>query len=286
MRALASLAATAAVAAVAVTAGAAPAPAAPGDQSPSGVRSTAAGVRAWGPHVGEARRYAKRRAGSVSFAISDQCGRERGYRARRTAPLASVNKVMFMTAYLSRKRIRTRRLRPPDRRLLAPMIRRSDNATATRVRDIVGGRALRRLARRAGMRRYRAVASPWGLSSSSAIDQVRLMRRLGPLLPARHRAYAKRLLARIVGSQRWGVGRVPHRGWRLMFKGGWGSGSGWVDHQVALLEGRGRRLSVAVLTRDNPGHAYGKRTLRGVFGRLLDGLPAPGRLAGSGCPRG
>jgi hypothetical protein len=34
------------------------------------------------------------------------------------------------------------------------------------------------------------------------------------------------LLRTVVPSQRWGVARVRPDGWRLYFKGGWGSGSG------------------------------------------------------------
>ncbi len=81
-----------------------------------------------------------------------------------------------------------------------------------------------------------------------------------------------RLLRSVVPSQRWGVARVRPRGWTLYFKGGWGSGSGAADHQVALLT-RGRlRVSAAVMTTGNPSHAYAKRTLRGTFSRLLRGL--------------
>lgn len=29
------------------------------------------------------------------------------------------------------------------------------------------------------------------------------------------------------------IALVRPLGWRLYFKGGWGSGTGWVDHQVA-----------------------------------------------------
>ena len=63
-------------------------------------------------------------------------------------------------------------------------------------------------------------------------------------------------------------------GWRLVFKGGWGSGPDLVEHQVALLRAGGHRIAVAVLTSANPDHAYGRRTLRGVFARLLRGLDA------------
>jgi hypothetical protein len=67
---------------------------------------------------------------------------------------------------------------------------------------------------------------------------------------------------------------VSTPGWRKHFKGGWGSGSGAVDHQVVRLEGRGdNRIGLAVLTTGSPSHHYAKRTLRGVFARLLADLP-------------
>jgi hypothetical protein len=64
---------------------------------------------------------------------------------------------------------------------------------------------------------------------------------------------------------------VP-REWALYFKGGWGSGTGWADHQVALLRRGRRRLAVAILITWSPSHAYGKETLRGIAARLLRGL--------------
>jgi hypothetical protein len=166
-----------------------------------------------------------------------------------------------------------------DRALLGPMIRRSDSVAATRVRDIVGRRRIMRLARVTGMRDFR-YAEVWGLSRTSPRDQARFMYRLDNYIPGRHRPYAFHLLSHIVRSQRWGIGRVAPRGWRLFFKGGWGSGSGRVDHQVALLERGGHRVSVAIFTQFDGSHRYGKRTLRGVAARLLRGLGA-GRAPGA-----
>src|SRR5262245_15453649 len=97
----------------------------------------------WHPHIVAARRYAQGRAGEVAFATIDQRGRFRGYRVRYTAPTASVIKVMLMTALLRKRHEHP--LSRSDRRLLAPMIRRSDNYAATTVRNMVGGRRLRRL---------------------------------------------------------------------------------------------------------------------------------------------
>lgn len=232
--------------------------------------STAAEAKQpWQPHVGAARQYVQRRAGEVAFAVIDQRGGFRGYRVRDTAPAASVFKVMLLAALLRKRNHHP--LRRSDRRLLAPMIRRSDSVAATTVRNMVGPRRIRRLARAAGMRdfRYHPI---WGLSRTSPRDQARFMYHLQHYIPKQHRAYARYLLSHVVRSQRWGVGRVVPPGWKLFLKGGWGSGSGRVDHQVALLKRGRRRVALAIFTEFDPSHAYGKRTLRGVARRLLFGL--------------
>jgi hypothetical protein len=112
----------------------------------------------------------------------------------------------------------------------------------------------------------------WGLSRIDAADQTLFFLHIERYIPRRHRATALRLLSSIVPSQRWGIAQVRPAGWALYFKGGWGSGTGAVDHQVALLRRGKRRLSVAILTTNSPSHDYGKQTLRGVAARLLGGL--------------
>jgi beta-lactamase class A len=227
----------------------------------------------WSPDVAAAAEYARHRSGVVAFAVVDEDGTIRGKRLAATAPMASVFKVMLMVTYLRRPSVRHRDLRAEDRRLLGPMIRWSDNATATRIRDIVGGPALHRLARDAGMRDFR-LHPTWGLSRTSPRDQARLMFSLEDFIPDRHDDTARRLLSSIVRSQRWGIPRAAPAGWDVYFKGGWGSGTGRVTHQVAFLEQGDRRIAVAILTEFSPSHGYGTRTVRGVAARLFRGLDA------------
>ena len=226
----------------------------------------------WSPDAGAARAYALGRAGEVSFHVRTERGRW-SLDADRTMPSASVIKAMLMVAYLNRPAVRDRELTAADHRLLDPMIRRSDNVAATRVRDIVGEPALHRLARRAGMTRF-STHPVWGLSRITARDQTRLWLGFESFVAARHREAAMALLRDIVPGQRWGFGRLSlPAGWQLYFKGGWGSGTGLVDHQVALLRRGEERVAVAILTTGSPSHAYGKQTLRGVAERLLRDLP-------------
>jgi Calcineurin-like phosphoesterase/Beta-lactamase enzyme family len=225
----------------------------------------------WDANVRAAIRYAEGRAGAESFAVIDERGRLRGRLAARVFPSASVLKAMLLVAYLNRPDVRGRALTRDERALLEPMIRWSANAPASYLVRLMGPEPLDRLARRAGMRYFR-LSSPWGRSEIAAGDQARFFRRIDRLVPARHRPYARRLLLTVIQAQRWGIPPAAPAGWRILFKGGWGSGTGWVTHQAALLERGDRRVSVAILTRANPSHAHGTETIRGIAQRLLRGL--------------
>jgi beta-lactamase class A len=239
--------------------------------APAGARAAGASPLPphWRPDVAAARRYARHREGDIAFAVIDQRGRYYGYHAASTAPAASVFKVMLLASFL---RMRDGRgISARDRGLLGPMIRRSDSVAATEVRDLVGRRRIERLARVARMRDFR-YAWVWGESRTSPRDQVRFVDHLMSYVPKDHRPYARYLLSRVIRAQRWGIGRVVPTGWRLYLKGGWGSGSGRVDHQVALLRRGHHRIALALFTQFDPDHAYGKETLRGLAVRLLAGL--------------
>jgi hypothetical protein len=179
-------------------------------------------------------------------------------------------------AYLDRRDVRDRALTNADFRLIGPMIRRSDNTAATRVLGLVGPSGVYAVARHAHMRRFSLVTGIWGRSQIDAVDQARFFLHIDERVAPLHRSAAMHLLASVIPSQRWGIGTLSFPGWQLYFKGGWGSGTGAVDHQVALLERGTQRVSVAVLTTNSPSHAYAKETLRGIFARLLHTMPAAG----------
>ncbi len=229
-------------------------------------------ARAWRPDVKSARSYAKSRTGRVTFSVYDMKGRFHRFDGHHRVPMASTFKVMLLVAYLRQRTVAHRALVESDHRLLKPMIRRSDSNAATQVRDMLGRGPIEDLVRRARMRSFEW-HSVWGLCRTTAQDQALFMRNLRRFLPERHRRYALRQLAQITPTQRWGIGAVRPPGWRIHFKGGWGSGSGAVDHQVALITRGRHRIGLAVTTEANGSHTYGKATLKGVFRRLVRGLP-------------
>jgi hypothetical protein len=212
--------------------------------------------------VARARVWALGRAGVPAFAVVDQDGHEHGLRLHVRYPSASVVKAMLMVAEL--RQLRARPVPAAERALLGPMIQVSDNEAAEAVYGQVGRGGLLALARRAGMRDF---SLPFLFDAQlTAADQARFFLRIDRLVPRRHRAYARALLASIVPAQSWGIAPVGRRRrYRVFFKGGWRTG---ITHQAALLERDGHRVALAVLTR-SPGMAYGEATIAGVAARVL-----------------
>lgn len=229
-------------------------------------------ARQWHPDTQAAERYAKARSTDVSFAIYDMRNRLSAFEGSRSYIMASTFKVMLLAAYLRQDSVDHRELTDGERRLLGPMIRESANSNATQVRDMLGRGPVESLASAAGMSGF-VWNDIWGYCRAEPKDGARLMRRLPGLLPDRHRAYALRLLENIIGRQRWGVAHVKPQGWKLAFKGGWGLRGYRVEHQVALLRHGRRSIGVSVLTQGNPSRPYGRKTLEGIYRRLLKDLP-------------
>jgi hypothetical protein len=214
--------------------------------------------------VANARRWAQRRPGVVAFAVLGPRDRLRGWRRAVAFPSASVVKAMLMVSLL--RRTGPAPLAASWRRQLRKMVTESDNDAALAVYAVVGRAGVAGVARAAGMDRF---AQPGSLFDAqiTAADQARLFLRIERRVPRRHRRLAHRLLRSIVPRQRWGVARVAERrGFTPYFKGGWRPG---LVHQAARLERRGRRVALAVLTRDQPSHAAGVATLEGVAARVL-----------------
>jgi hypothetical protein len=227
--------------------------------------------QSYSPDMRAAIAYAHTRAGDIAFAVRT-ADRFYGYRPDHVEWSASMVKSMLLVAYLDEPWVADRTLNGRDGALLWPMITQSNNDAADQVYEIVGPGALYALAARVGMRSF-STQSIWGETHVTARGLTRFFLHIDSYVVPRHRGYAMAALSKIVPYERWGVGEVSPRGWKLYFKGGWGSGTGLIDSQAALLRRGCSRVSVAVLTMYDGSHAYGKATLRGLFARLLRGMP-------------
>jgi hypothetical protein len=227
--------------------------------------------RLYRPDMRAATAYARTRRGDIAFAVRTD-HRFYGYRPDHVEWSASMVKSMMMVAYLDEPSVADRTLNGRDGSLLWPMITESDNNAADEVYDIIGPGALYALAARVGMQSF-STQSIWGETHVTPRGLTKFFLHIDSYVAERHRGYAMAALSKIVPYERWGIGEVAPRGWKLYFKGGWGSGTGLIDSQVALLRRGCSRVSAAVLTMNDGSHTYGKATLRGLFARLLHGMP-------------
>src|SRR2546429_88411 len=101
----------------------------------------------------------------------------------------------------------------------------------------------------------------WGLTKTTALDQVRLVARFAypsSILSDASRQYGLSLMEHVEAGQRWGVtGGVPPDA-VVALKNGWlplGS-SGWQIDSIRWIAGHGRNYVLAVLAPGHPPHDY------------------------------
>ncbi|MEV0596521.1 serine hydrolase [Nonomuraea cavernae] len=175
-----------------------------------------------------------------------------------------------------------RELSPAIRRDVELMIRYSDNHAADRLWLRIGAApGFTKAGRKYGLRHTRGVAGScvdlycWGITPTSADDQIRLMRALvsdGSPLPAKERARVLRLMGGVVEGQDWGVSAAACEGDRVALKNGWlkrVSTKRWAVVTVGLIRGRGHDYAVAVLSEGSTDVDQGIATVEGVTTRIM-----------------
>ncbi|MFI2781738.1 serine hydrolase [Streptomyces sp. ALB3] len=168
---------------------------------------------------------------------------------------ASVVKVGILAALLLGAQDGNRELNGAEHAYAEAMIRRSDNASATALLRVIGGEeALDAANGRLGLTGTRA-AHAWGLTRTTAADQVRLLEAVygaNSELSADSRAYIAELMGQVEADQRWGVSAA---GTCAGLKNGWmpRTTTGlWDVNSIGRVRSGGRTLLMAVLSR---GHA-------------------------------
>jgi hypothetical protein len=218
--------------------------------------------------ISAAERFLSERAGRTSLAVVNSSGALSGRDTSAHFQTASVVKVMMLVAYLQRLSAEHRSLSPHDEALLYPMIHESNNEDASAVLGVVGGAAIARVAREAGMRDYAPGVGWWAYTQTSAADQARFFAQLERLTPSRFYPYERELMAGIEPEQSWGVPPIARPAWQVYFKTGALPSEG-LFNEVARLERDDVMFTVAVFTEGDPSMAYGEETIEGVAARLL-----------------
>ncbi|WP_408055645.1 serine hydrolase [Streptomyces apricus] len=184
---------------------------------------------------------------------------------------ASIVKADILAALLLRAQDAGRRLTAQEKAYAATMIRDSDNASATALWEAIGrAPGLAAANARLGLDATEGGdGTLWGLTRTTAADQLTLLRRIfedegeggdedgagdgsGPVLDADSRAYLRGLMGEIAEGQDWGVSAAGPSGYAL--KNGWlpRSATGlWVVNSVGRVVADGRAYLVAVLSDGN-----------------------------------
>lgn len=196
---------------------------------------------------------------AVSVAVLD---RDTGIRAvyggaEATYDTASIVKVDILAALLLRAQDEGRALTSAERARAVVMIGRSDNDAATALFSAVGGAdGLDAANERFGLTSTKA-ARAWGLTRTTAADQLTLLEAVftdeeDAVLEPASRTYLRGLMERVQADQRWGVSAA---GSGVALKNGWmpRTATGlWNINSVGRVTVDGHPCLVAVLSAGQP----------------------------------
>ena len=166
---------------------------------------------------------------------------------------ASVVKIEVMTGVLLRAQDQGRALTAWERSKIDPMITESADTPTSELFIYLGGTAgFATVDERLSLTETELPPSVWGLTETSARDQVNLIRQVligdyGPLDEA-YREEAWRYMTSVIPSQTWGITAGVEPRWTVAQKNGFaGSSRGWRINSVGFvedLEGSGYAVSI------------------------------------------
>jgi hypothetical protein len=198
---------------------------------------------------------------TVDVAITDVSGRQVIHvGAGAAVRTASIIKLLVLRAAQARGP-----LTGTERELATRMITRSDNAATGRLWRMSGGNAaVARAAAAAGLKhttRIPGLAMRWDGWQTTAEDQITLLVSISRGRSVADR-YTRALMAKVIPSQRWGVGNVAGA---TGVKNGWLPVQGrWIVNSDGCVRQRPRTLCVSVLSAGSRTFAEGVRTVQRV----------------------
>ncbi len=200
---------------------------------------------------------------------------------------ASIVKVEIMGTLLRRAQ-NGQPLTPTEQSELDSMIEISDNTSASDLLYDVGGPpAVQRFDDLAGLTDTTPHATnppipgtpwpAWGLTSTTARDQVTLVKRFvypNNVLTGASRSQGLTLMKSVEVGQNWGVSYGVLPGTTVALKNGWiefpdalpyaSMPGGWQINSIGWIKGHGRNYVLAVLTNNDPSEQYGIDTIQGI----------------------
>ncbi len=226
------------------------------------------------------RYYLDGRQGDVSVSVYDAVTQQSfSINASAQFDTASIIKASILGTLLQQAQAHQTTLTAAQQSLAVPMIEDSSNSAATALWNAEGGApAVATFVHALGMDST-TPSVYWGLTKTTAPDQVKLVSALAygtPELSAASRTYELSLMEHVTSWEAWGVtGGVPS-GVTVALKNGWlPRPSGWVINSIGWVNGQGRNYVIAILSNQDPGEQYGIDTANALSGLVWNAL-APG----------
>jgi hypothetical protein len=196
---------------------------------------------------------------------------------------ASVSKIALLEILLLERQDEGRLLTNNEDSQLVAMIEHSSNDAANDVFDLAGGHEevveeQKPLGLDTKITVYGS-GNLWGLTTSSASQQIVLLRNLvddDSPLNAASRAYALNLLQHVESDQRWGVPVAADKGSTYAVKNGWLAVDSdhdlWAVNSDGIITVRGKQVLVSVMTQHgtsfNGGVAYVEKLVKAVVAEV------------------
>jgi hypothetical protein len=206
-------------------------------------------------------RLLRRHTGELAVAVADlTSGVTASYHGLQAFHTASIVKASILAALLLQLQRWHTAPGSGDQALAAAMIDNSDNAAASALWNAIGGGAGLAAADRA-LGLPHTVPGPggfWGLTATTATDQVRLLAALtSPRSPltAASRRYELGLMRSVTAGQAWGVTAAADPRTRPAVKNGWlpdGLAGLWDINSIGVISRHGHQLLIAVLSSGQP----------------------------------
>ncbi|GIE31011.1 hypothetical protein Ait01nite_040560 [Actinoplanes italicus] len=237
-------------------------PATPASSAPAlSLGASALGASDQAKRISQLNAALKSVKGEFSVAVYDRkTGLRYVHRGSVKFDTASIVKVQVLACMLLKAQDAGRGPTSAEMKLAGPMIRLSDNNATTSLYNRIGGRnAVTKCNKRLGLTQT-VVNARWGLTKTTAADQIRLLEELvdtkGPL-SASSRKTAFTLMNTVNKAQDWGVPVVTRTGEIFTVKNGWDTrtadGGLWAVNTIGRITSKNGRVdvSIAVLTRRN-----------------------------------
>ncbi|MEQ4303630.1 serine hydrolase [Plantactinospora sp. B6F1] len=210
-------------------------------------------------------RYLRGVGGRVTLAARDRASGLAVVAGTRRYQTASIVKVDILAALLLRRQNQGRKLSAYERQLARAMIVVSDNDAASSLYATIGRRTgLAAANRTLGLRQTTPSAS-WGMTTTTAADQLRLLTALtdpaGPLGDA-GRDFLLGLMGQVDKEQDWGITAAAGPASTASYvKNGWTTADAddglWLANSIGRIVEPGRDWLVAVLSDHHPTRQQG-----------------------------